>query len=125
MKSINLNNIKGADGKSAYQVAVDNGYTGTEKEWLVTLKGDTGLTGPQGPQGLKGEVGQAGVKGEKGDKGDPYVLTDPDKTAIAALVPVPTKTSELTNDSTFITQAQLTEAVQALQAQIDALKPAP
>jgi hypothetical protein len=27
-------------GKSAYQVALDNGYTGTETEWLTSLKGD-------------------------------------------------------------------------------------
>ena len=34
----------GADGKSAYQVAVDNGFNGTEPEWLNSLKavGGTG-----------------------------------------------------------------------------------
>jgi hypothetical protein len=35
-------------GKSAYQIAVDNGFTGTESEWLNSLVGDTG------PQGLPG-----------------------------------------------------------------------
>ena len=34
----------GADGQSAYEVAVDNGYTGTEKEWLASLKGTDGTT---------------------------------------------------------------------------------
>ena len=29
---------KGDDGKSAYQIAVDNGYNGTESEWLASLK---------------------------------------------------------------------------------------
>ncbi|WP_306819738.1 collagen-like protein [Metaclostridioides mangenotii] len=29
----------GVDGKSAYQIAKDNGYTGTESEWLESLKG--------------------------------------------------------------------------------------
>ena len=29
---------KGDTGKSAYQIAVDNGYNGTESEWLATLK---------------------------------------------------------------------------------------
>lgn len=29
----------GADGKSAYEIAVENGYTGTEAEWLESLKG--------------------------------------------------------------------------------------
>ena len=31
---------KGDTGKSAYQIAVDNGYNGTESEWLATLKVD-------------------------------------------------------------------------------------
>ncbi len=30
------------DGKSAYQLAVDNGYVGSEEEWLESLKGDDG-----------------------------------------------------------------------------------
>ena len=32
---------KGDTGKSAYQIAVDNGYKGTESEWLETLKSDS------------------------------------------------------------------------------------
>lgn len=34
--------LKGAGalkGKTAYEVAVDNGYAGTEEEWLESLKG--------------------------------------------------------------------------------------
>lgn len=31
-------------GKSAYEIAVDNGYEGTEKEWLESLVGVSGLT---------------------------------------------------------------------------------
>lgn len=38
----------GADGKSAYQIAVEAGYTGTETEWLASLKGDTGEDGTDG-----------------------------------------------------------------------------
>lgn len=30
--------IPGANGKSAYQVAVDNGFVGTEIEWIESLK---------------------------------------------------------------------------------------
>lgn len=34
----------GVDGKSAYQVAVDNGFVGTEAEWLESQKNiDGGL----------------------------------------------------------------------------------
>lgn len=39
-----LNGISGkpgADGKSAYQIAVDNGFSGDEKTWLESLKGKT------------------------------------------------------------------------------------
>lgn len=31
--------LKGNDGASAYEVAVQNGFEGTEKEWLASLKG--------------------------------------------------------------------------------------
>lgn len=37
-----LNSLKGANGKSAYWIAVDNGYQGTEQEWLASLKGANG-----------------------------------------------------------------------------------
>ena len=35
----------GPKGDSAYQVALDEGFTGTEEQWLKSLKGDTGSTG--------------------------------------------------------------------------------
>ncbi len=34
----------GADGKSAYEIAVEHGYVGTETEWLASLKGEPGET---------------------------------------------------------------------------------
>lgn len=40
----------GPQGKSAYQVAVDNGFSGTEQEWLDSL------VGPQGPAGADGQT---------------------------------------------------------------------
>jgi hypothetical protein len=86
----------GADGKSAYQVAVAAGYTGTELEWLASLvgargytpiksvdyfdgakgdKGDPGDTGAAstvpGPQGPKGDTGDAGAQGLAGATGTP------------------------------------------------------
>ena len=39
---------KGADGKSAYEVAVANGYTGTQAQWLASLKGTDGAPGKDG-----------------------------------------------------------------------------
>ena len=78
---------------SAYAIAVKHGYTGTEEDWLASLKGNTGPkgdaftyddftpeqlaalqgpkgeTGAQGQQGPKGETGAAGPQGPKGETG--------------------------------------------------------
>lgn len=35
----------GSDGKSAYELAVEEGYVGTEEEWLASLKGEDGEDG--------------------------------------------------------------------------------
>lgn len=51
--------IETSQGKSAYEIAVENGFEGTEAEWLESLKGD---------------------------KGDDYILTDTDKSEIANIV---------------------------------------
>ena len=59
----------GADGKSAYQIAVDNGYLGTEQAWLASLKGDKGDTGEPGAAGEKGEPGEKGDTGAAGKDG--------------------------------------------------------
>lgn len=45
-----LKGDKGDDGLSAYQVAIINGYKGSQTDWLASL---------------------VGAKGDKGDKGDP------------------------------------------------------
>jgi hypothetical protein len=37
-----INTPSALDGKSAYELAVDNGFEGTEQEWLTSLKGLTG-----------------------------------------------------------------------------------
>ena len=36
--------IKGEDGKSAYEIAVENGYSGSEQEWISSLAGLPGET---------------------------------------------------------------------------------
>ena len=38
----------GSAGKSAYEIAVDNGFVGTETEWLESLKGSDGKNGKDG-----------------------------------------------------------------------------
>ena len=51
---------KGDPGKSAYEIAVEHGYEGTEDEWLASLHGAQGEQGPEGPQGPQGEPGVSG-----------------------------------------------------------------
>lgn len=41
----------GDDGLSAYQIAVINGYQGSQTEWLASLVGDKGDKGDRGPAG--------------------------------------------------------------------------
>lgn len=57
---------KGDEGDSAYQVAVDNGFVGTEEEWLESLVGPQGEEGPEGPTGPTGDDGPTGPKGDTG-----------------------------------------------------------
>lgn len=73
-------------GKSAYEVAVDNGFSGSETEWLASLKGakgDKGDTGAKGDKGATGEKGDTGEPGAKGDKGDPGAKGDKGDTGAA------------------------------------------
>ena len=50
------------EGKSAYDIAVKNGFEGSEKEWIESLKG------------------------EQGESGSDYILSDSDKSEIATAV---------------------------------------
>ena len=61
--------IPGENGKSAYEIAVSQGFEGTQQEWLTSLKGEKGAPGPTGPQGEKGAQGPVGPQGEKGEPG--------------------------------------------------------
>lgn len=79
---------QGPDGLSAYEVAVEEGFVGTEEQWLASLVGPagptgatgatgpagstgaTGATGPAGPQGEQGATGPAGATGAQGDPGE-------------------------------------------------------
>ena len=61
--------IQGPAGKSAYDIAKANGFTGSETEWLDSLKGQQGLPGQQGQQGLPGKDGQDGLPGKDGKDG--------------------------------------------------------
>lgn len=59
-------NVSIVTGKSAYEIAVDNGFSGTVEEWLASLKGEKGNTGATGAKGDKGDTGATGAKGATG-----------------------------------------------------------
>ena len=61
---------EGSDGKSAYEIAVEGGFVGTEAEWLESLKGDPGADGGEGPEGPPGEDGGEGPEGPPGPPRD-------------------------------------------------------
>ncbi len=67
---------QGDPGDSAYEVAVANGFTGTEAEWLASL------VGPEGPQGPKGDPGAGSVNSVNGDLGPDIVLDAADVGAV-------------------------------------------
>src|SRR5690625_1562430 len=56
----------GEPGKSAYEIAVENGFEGDEQAWLDSLKGERGQEGNQRPAGAVGEQGPAGSDGADG-----------------------------------------------------------
>lgn len=92
-------NIKGVKGDKG-----DKGDTGAN--------GATGATGPQGeqgPQGIQGPAGADGADGYTPVRGTDY-WTDTDKAEIIQStkdsISIPTKTSQLENDSGFLTQHQ-------------------
>lgn len=83
-------------GDSAYKIALDNGFKGSQEEWLKSLKGEPGEPGKQGEPGKNGvditeggsayEIAQAhgfegtreewleslkGEPGKQGEKGEP------------------------------------------------------
>lgn len=63
----------GDNGKSAYELAKENGFAGTVAEWLASLKGLQGYKGDKGDAGIQGIQGE---QGEKGDKGDAFTFAD-------------------------------------------------
>lgn len=96
----------GRDGLSAYEIAVRNGFVGTEIEWLASLrgeagpKGDTGETGPQGPKGDTGADGYSPIANVS-KSGTTTTITVTDKTG--------TTTASI-NDSE-VTQAELDDVI--------------
>ena len=72
--------LAGCAGASAYEIAVENGFVGTEEDWLKSLVGEKGDEGVHGKSAyeLAVEMGFEGseldwleaLKGDKGDRGE-------------------------------------------------------
>ena len=52
-----INGKDGENGLSAYELAIQNGFTGTLTEWLNSLKGADGINGINGKNGIDGKNG--------------------------------------------------------------------
>ena len=59
----------GANGLSAYELAVQNGFRGTLAQWLESLKGKDGADGRDGKDGRDGLDGKDGADGKDGRDG--------------------------------------------------------
>ncbi len=83
----------GKDGRSAYEIAIENGFVGTVAEWLESLKGRDGIDGKDGKDGADGLPGKDGTNGKDGRDGidgkdgvSPDLTNYPDTDAVKALV---------------------------------------
>lgn len=50
-----------SDGDSAYEIAVQEGFEGTQQQWVESLKGEQGIPGAQGEAGADGVTPVKGV----------------------------------------------------------------
>lgn len=64
-----MGGVAGLDGKSAYEIAVEHGFAGTEVQWLTSLMGSDGADGRDGRDGIDGRDGRNGVDGTDGQDG--------------------------------------------------------
>ena len=86
----------GKDSRSAYEIAIENGFVGTVAEWLESLKGrdgKDGLPGKDGKDGADGLPGKDGTNGKDGKDGrdgkdgvSPDLTNYPDTDAVKALI---------------------------------------
>ena len=63
------NGKDGENGLSAYELAVQEGFTGSLAEWLNSLKGADGKDGDDGKDGIDGVNGKDGINGKNGADG--------------------------------------------------------
>lgn len=74
----------GKDDRSAYEIAIENGFVGTVAEWLESLKGKDGIDGKDGLPGKDGKDGADGLPGKDGIS--PDLTNCPDADTVKALI---------------------------------------
>ena len=104
---------QGAQGASAYEIAVENGFEGTEAEWLASLRGPQGPQGETGAQGPQGQAGATGAQGPQGETGATGAQGPQGETGPAGVSPsvtvskVGSVTTITATDATGTTSAQI------------------
>lgn len=129
----------GADGKSAYTLATELGFVGSEADWILSLKGPQGIKGDTGDVGGVGPAGADGVKGDafvysdftpeqllalkgpQGDAGTDGVTQDATTIVMTGLV-TDTATPALDTDTLLIVIGKLQAQITALEARVVALE---
>lgn len=75
----------GEPGKSAYEIAVEHGFEGSEEEWLASLKGEQG---PPGESGIDGQDGRGITDITYDSETSEFVFAMSDNTEIRVVVPI-------------------------------------
>lgn len=75
----------GEPGKSAYEIAVEHGFEGSEEEWLASLKGEQG---PPGESGTDGQDGRGITDITYDSETSEFVFAMSDNTEIRVVVPI-------------------------------------
>lgn len=84
--SQNIHVTEPTKSKSAYEIAVDNGFRGTETEWLKSLKGEPGPKGIPGPPGSDGKIQYIHVAYANNTQGLNFSTTDSNRPYIGTYV---------------------------------------
>lgn len=107
------NGANGFDGKSAYELATVDGFSGTLQAWLESLKGAPGadgqsIVGPQGPAGTPAPTFNFGLPASRTlVLTTPYQAANPAKPAIVTVSPVCSASLTLSGGSTCSLQARI------------------
>ena len=105
-------------GKSAYQIAVENGFKGSEKDWLLSLKGEQGYTpyiGENGNWFINGEdtniSASGGIKISSKEDSQEIIIDEENKTISSIINGVSTIVANY-SDITPIKESSIKELFQ-------------